>query len=107
MTLDSWGRPLKLEDLTVEGEDALKVADALTSTSLAILQLLSERRLDITEIAERLRLSQPYVSEQIIRLEESKLVRVSYERGKKGTKKLCELAVERIIIRIKPESGHP
>ena len=88
------------EEIVTSGEDALKVADALNSTSLRILQLLSRERLDISTIAERLRLSQPYVSEQVRKLQETSLVRVNYESGKRGIRKICELAVKKIIIEI-------
>ena len=90
------------EEIVVSGEDALQVADALNSTSLRILQLISKERLDISTIAERLRLSQPYVSEQVRRLQKTNLVKVSYESGKRGTRKICELAVKKIIIEIQP-----
>ena len=90
------------EEIVVSGEDALQVADALNSTSLRVLQLLSKERLDISTIAKRLELSQPYVSELIRKLQETNLVRVSYESGKRGTRKICELAVRKIIIEIHP-----
>lgn len=90
------------EEIVVSGEDALQVADALNSTSLRILQLISKERLDISTIAERLRLSQPYVSEQVRRLQKTNLVKVSYESGKRGIRKICELAVKKIIIEIQP-----
>ena len=93
---------MPLREIVVSGEDALQVADALTSTSLRVLQLLSKERLDISTIAERLKLSQPYISEQVRRLEEANLVRVSYERGKRGVRKICELAVKKIVIVVKP-----
>jgi len=82
--------------------NALSVAGTLTSTSLTIMQLPSERRLDITETVTGLQPSQPYARWQIIKLEETKLVRVGCERAKKGTKKLRELNVEKMIIRVKP-----
>lgn len=88
------------EEIIVSGEDALKVADALNSASLRVLQLISKEHLDISTIAERLDLSQPYVSEQVRKLQENSLIRVSYESGKRGTRKICELAVKRIIIEI-------
>jgi len=91
-----------LEDIIVSGEDALRVADALNSTSMRVLQLLLREHLDISTIADRLNLSQPYVSEQIRKLQETNLVRVSYESGKRGIRKICELAVRKIIIEIKP-----
>ena len=90
------------EEITVSGEDALRVADALNSASMRVLQLLLKERLDISTIADRLSLSQPYISEQIRKLQETNLIRVSYERGKRGTRKICELAVKKIVIEIRP-----
>lgn len=87
-------------EIVVSGGDALLVADALNSTSLRILRLLSREHLDISTIAERLHLSQPYVSEQIRRLHETNLIKVNYESGKRGIRKICELAVRRVIIEI-------
>jgi len=88
--------------MVVTGEESLKVAEALNSTTLRMLQLLSEERLDVSTIAERLDLSEAYMSEQVRLLEELKLINVDYERGKRGIRKLCELAVKKIIIVIKP-----
>ena len=93
---------MALGELVVTGEEALKVADALTSTSFRMLQLLSEERLDVSTIAERLELSEAYISEQVRVLEELKLIKVGYERGKRGIRKICESAVEKITIVIKP-----
>ena len=93
---------MALGELVVEGEAALKVADALTSTSFRILQLLTKKRLDVSTIAERLGLSEPYMSDQVRLLEELKIIKVSYAKGKRGIRKLCELAVKKIIIIIKP-----
>jgi predicted transcriptional regulator len=95
------GVVLPLKEITLKGEEALKVADALTSASFRILQLISEQSLDVSTIAEKLDFSEPYVSEQIRRLEELKLVKVRYEPGKRGIRKVCELAVKKIIIVIK------
>jgi predicted transcriptional regulator len=69
---------------------------------MRVLQLLLKEHLDISTIADRLNLSQPYVSEQIRKLQETNLVRVSYESGKRGIRKICELAVKRIVIEIQP-----
>ena len=93
---------MALEDMQVTGEMALKVADALTSTSFRILQLISNRRLDISTIAEKLELSEAYVSEQVRTLEDLKLIKVDYQRGKRGIRKMCRLAVRKIIIIISP-----
>ena len=90
------------QEIIVSGEEALQVADALNSTSMRVLQLLLNEHLDISTIADRLGLSQPYISAQIRKLQETNLVRVSYESGKRGIRKICELAVKKIIIEIKP-----
>ena len=90
------------EEIVVSGDNALQVADALNSTSLRVLQLLSKERLDISTIAKRLELSQPYVSEQVRKLQETSLIRVSYKSGKRGIRKICEVAVRKIIIEILP-----
>lgn len=88
------------QEITVSGEDALKVADALNSSSLRMLQILSRERLDISMIAKRLKLSQPYVSGEVRKLQETNLVKVNYETGKRGIRKICETAVKKIIIEI-------
>ena len=93
---------MALEDMQVAGEMALKVADALTSTSFKILQLISNKRLDVSTIAEKLGLSEAYVSEQVRTLEDLKLIKVDYQRGKRGIRKMCGLAVRKIIITIRP-----
>jgi predicted transcriptional regulator len=88
------------KEIIVSGNDALRVADALNSASLRILQLLSKGPLDISTIAKRLNLSQPYVSGQIRKLQDTHLIKVSYESGKRGIRKVCELAIVKIIIEI-------
>ena len=93
---------MTLEEIVATGEAALKIADALTSTSLRILQLVSQKRLNVSTIAKKLDLSEAYISEQVRMLEKTKLIKVSYEPGKRGIRKLCELAVSRVIIVIKP-----
>ena len=93
---------MAVEDMQVTGEMALKVADALTSTSFKILQLISDKRLDVSSIAKELDLSEAYVSEQVRTLEDLKLINVGYQRGKRGIRKMCELAVRKIIIVIVP-----
>ena len=87
--------------MVVSGEEALKIADALNATTLRILQILWHECLDVSTIGKRLRLSQAYISEQVRLLEELKLINVSYERGKRGIRKICKSAVEKVIIVIK------
>jgi len=94
---------LVLEEMVVSGDEALKVAEALNSTTLKMLQILSQERLDVSTIAVRLGLSEAYISEQVRVLEDLKLIKVGYERGKRGIRKICESAVKVITIVIKPE----
>lgn len=87
-------------EMMVSGSEALEVAEALTATSMKILQLLTKERLDITTIGVRLNLSEAYISEQIRIMERLKLVKTSYEPGKRGIRKVCETAVKKITIEI-------
>jgi hypothetical protein len=88
-------------EIVVSGEEALKIAESLTSTTLKILQMLSKERLDVSTIATRL---EAYMSEQIRLLEDLKLINFRYEKGKRGIRKICQSAVKVITIMIKPEA---
>jgi predicted transcriptional regulator len=89
-------------ELRVSGSEALEVADALNSTTYKILQLISKESFDVSTIAEKLGMSEAYVSEQIRNLEDLKLITVSYGRGRRGIRKICTLAVDSVTIVIKP-----
>jgi predicted transcriptional regulator len=86
------------KEVIVSGEKALEVAEVLNATTLLMLQILAHERLDVTSIAKRLELSEAYISEQVRALEELKLVNITYERGKRGIRKVCESNVDKIII---------
>ena len=87
--------------MNVSGEEALKIAEVLTATTLRMLQILSRESLDVSTIGKRLDLSEAYISEQVRLLEELKLISVSYERGKRGIRKVCSSAIEKITIKVK------
>jgi predicted transcriptional regulator len=89
---------LSTQEIVVSGSKALEVAEALTATSMKILQLLSNERLDITTIGLRLNLSEAYISEQIRVMEAIKLIKITYEPGKRGIRKVCETAVKKITL---------
>ncbi len=91
-------RQLSAKEIVVSGEEALKVAEAINSTTMRMLQLLGTERLDVTTISKRLGLSEAYISEQVRLLEDLKLINVTYERGKRGIRKICESAVEKITL---------
>ncbi|HSV50097.1 MAG TPA: hypothetical protein VLH35_07250 [Candidatus Acidoferrales bacterium] len=89
------------KEMIVSGEMALKVADALTATTMKMLKLLWEEPLDVSTIGKRLGFSQAYISEQVKMLEELKLLNVAYVAGKRGIRKLCSPATEKVTLLIK------
>jgi predicted transcriptional regulator len=92
------------KEIVVSGEEALRVAEALTATTMRLLQLLWQEPLDVTTIGKRLGLSQAYISEQVKLLEELKLLNVTYASGKRGIRKICSPAVEQVTLLIKEKS---
>jgi predicted transcriptional regulator len=90
------------KEIEVAGEEAVKVADALTATTMKMLQLIWMEPLDVSTIGKRLGLSQAYISEQVKMLQELKLLSVMYVPGKRGVRKVCSPAVEKVTLLIKP-----
>jgi len=88
-------------EIVVSGEQALRVAEALTATTMKMLQLLWQEPLDISTIGKKLGLSQAYISEQVKLLEELKLLTITYAKGKRGIRKICSPAVEQVTLIIK------
>jgi predicted transcriptional regulator len=90
---------LTSQELKISGQEALNLIKELSSiTSFKILQLLSEENLDISSIARRLKLSEAHISGEINRLQNLQLIKVNYAPGKRGIRKVCELAVRQISI---------
>jgi predicted transcriptional regulator len=90
------------KDMVVSGEEAVNVADALTATTMRMLQLLWNEPLDVSTIGRKLKLSQAYISEQVKLLEGMGLLRVSYVPGKRGVRKVCSPSVEKVTLMVKP-----
>ncbi len=90
------------KEMEVSGEEAVKVADALTATTMKMLQLIWMEPLDVSTIGKRLGLSQAYISEQVKMLQDLKLLNVMYVPGKRGVRKVCSPAVEKVTLVIKP-----
>ena len=88
-------------EIVASGEQALKVAEALTATTMKMLRLLWQEPLDVSTIGKRLGLSEAYISEQVKLLEELKLLNVTYGPGKRGIRKICSPAVEQVTLIIK------
>ena len=94
-------KQLSAKERVACGEEALKIAEAINSTTMRMLQVLGSECLDVTTISKRLDLSEAYISEQVRVLEDLKLINVRYEPGKRGIRKICESAVEKVTLVIK------
>lgn len=91
----------KSSELTVKGRKALRVTKALSKdVSFRIMNVLKRRPLDVSTLSTRLNVSQPYVSQCVSDLQYLGLIKVSYEPGKKGTRKVCEGKINKITIEI-------
>lgn len=71
---------------------------ALLPDRLRILRVLSEKPMNVLEIAEALSLPASSVSNHINVLEEANLIKIQYQPAKKGHMKLCYKAVIEINI---------
>lgn len=88
-----------IKELSLSGEEGFKVIETLASeVCFKILQLLKMEKLDVSTIASRLGFSEAHISEGISKLEKVGLIKVSYERGRRGVRKVCETAYDRIVI---------
>ncbi|MCW3999331.1 MAG: ArsR family transcriptional regulator [Candidatus Bathyarchaeota archaeon] len=85
-------------EISASGEKALKIADALNATTFRMMQMLCTEHLDVTTISKRLELSEAYISEQVRQLEDLNLITVTYERGKRGIRKVCTSSVDRVNL---------
>ena len=86
------------KEIVVHGEKALEVVDALNSTTLKILRAAKNSPIDVSTLAKDLQLSEAYISEQVRTLEDLKLISITYERGKRGIRKLSTSNLEKITI---------
>jgi len=91
------------KEIVMCDEKALEVADVLNSTTLKILKLARNNPINITTLSKDLNLSEPYISEQVRALEDLGLVSITYERGKRGIRKISASALEKITIILKDE----
>lgn len=91
-----------MEEVVIKEKDVTKVAKALASvTRWEILKLLRDKKMDISRIAEALGQTEANISAQVKILEKAGLIRSYYEPGEHGVRKVCEVALERLVINIK------
>lgn len=85
----------------VPEEDVSKVAKALSSlTRWRIVTLLRDKSMDVTRIAEALLQTEANISAQVKILEQAEIIKSHYKPGEHGVRKICEVAVERIIFKV-------
>jgi predicted transcriptional regulator len=91
-----------LRQLEVSGEEVRRVAAALANeTCLKILRVVSTRNVDVSTLAKKLRLTEPTVSVDVQELENLGMIEVSYAKGRRGIRKICRLAKDRICIKLR------
>ncbi|NOY07303.1 MAG: helix-turn-helix domain-containing protein [Spirochaetes bacterium] len=84
-----------------EKDNAFKVLNALASNiRLDILDLIKDKKLNVSEIAKELCIPQSTVSTNLKFLEEAKLIKVEIASGKKGAQKLCSHRYEEIVFQL-------
>lgn len=85
----------------IEAKESLNVLSALASEPrLAILELLSNRKLNVNDIAKELDLPQSTVSTNVKILEEAGLITVEVAAGKKGSQKLCSVPYDEVVVQL-------
>jgi predicted transcriptional regulator len=55
----------------------------------------------VSTLAGKLNLTEPTVSVDVQKLQNLGLVTVTYEKGKRGIRKICKLAKDRICIKLR------
>jgi len=85
--------------LLIDAEESFDVLNAMASkTRLQILKLLSNRKLNVNEITEELKLPQSTVSTNITVLAKAGLITVESAAGKKGAQKLCSAPYNEVVV---------
>ena len=87
--------------LVLEGEDILPVIKALASeTRQAMLALLTDQVLNVSELAAAMNLPHSTVSFNLNQLQAAGLVSVTSEPGTRGTQKLCAKRYDQLHLRL-------
>ena len=87
--------------LNLEGEAALPILKALANeTRMAILSLLSQDVMNVSELALALGIPHSTVNFNLKLLEEAGLLHVEYQPGTRGSQKLCSKRYDDIYLRL-------
>jgi predicted transcriptional regulator len=91
----------RVKTRSVEGESSLPVARALAcETRLLILSLLTDKVLNVSDIAKALALPHSTVNHNVNVLQSAGLVYVEYEPGTRGSQKLCSKRYDEILFKL-------
>ncbi len=87
--------------LVIEGEEALAVLKALANeTRLLILSLLSHNVMNVSELADALKMPHSTVNFNLNQLQAAGLVSVEYEPGTRGSQKLCSKRYDEVVYKV-------
>jgi len=93
------GDDMSEETIIVQLDSMDSIADALSSKSrLMILKLLSEEKMNITCLAEKLNISTAAVSQQVKILEKAGLIGIYYTKGTNGIRKVCSTSIKQVVF---------
>lgn len=99
---------LLVVQVTEDRENAFMILKSLASKiRLDILDLLKDKKLNVSDIAEKLGIPQSTVSTNLKFLEEAGLVRVEIASGKKGAQKLCSSYYEEVVFQLPSMKREP
>lgn len=94
--------------LDAQAPASAAVLKALASTPrLRILELLSDRILNVSEIAEALASPVSTVTSHIGVLEEAGLLRAEMKPGERGLQKVCQRVYDRVVLRLPSTQARP
>lgn len=92
-----------IKELTAK--ESVLIFRALGSNTRAkIVELLTQREMNINELSVALSLTQPSVTKQIQILEEAGLVVSDYVAAPQGTQKKCRCVFERLLVELAPKA---
>lgn len=105
-------RDLNLSLTSTPGDDgfprALEVLKALASEPrLRILELLGDKLLNVSEIAERLAMPLSTANLHISALEQAGLIRAEHKPAKRGSQKLCTRAFDTLLFQLPHRTPEP
>ena len=99
---------LLVVQITKDRGNAYAILKSLASkTRLDILDLLKDKKLNVSDIAEKLGIPQSTVSTNLKFLEEAGLIKVEIASGKKGAQKLCSPCYEEIVFQLPSMKREP